>query len=80
MNKSYNLDSPGDQKLIKMKDSYFKGHSIILQPLGDASFLDILPQYGKNNNNFMTFLSDDRILVRYAGNFIVLDTKGRLIS
>lgn len=47
-----------------------------MQPLGDLSFLDLLPQRGENNNNFITILNEKHILVNYSGRYMIFDFKG----
>ena len=54
----------------------FQGYSVVMQPLGDLSFLDLLPQRGENNNNFVTFVSDQFILMNYSGRYLIFDLKG----
>jgi hypothetical protein len=62
-------DDPNDH-------GHFKGYSVIMQPLGDLSFLDLLPQRGENNNNFVTFVSEQFILMNYSGRYLIFDLKG----
>lgn len=61
---------------IDHSHSHFKGYSVIMQPLGDLSFLDLLPQRGENNNNFTTFVSDELILMNYSGRYLIFNLKG----
>lgn len=58
----------------------FKGYSIVMQPLGDLSFLDLLPQRGENNNNFVTFLDDQHIFLNYSGRYLIFDLKGQFLG
>ena len=55
----------------------FKGFSVVMQPLGDLSFIDLLPQRGENNNNFVSFISEEYVLMNYSGRFLVFDLKGK---
>ena len=55
---------------------HFKGYSVVMQPLGDLSFLDLLPQRGENNNNFVSFTGDQYILMNYSGRWLIFDLKG----
>lgn len=48
-----------------------------MQPLGDLSFLDLLPQRGENNNNFVSFVNDQFILMNYSGRYLIFDLKGQ---
>ena len=48
-----------------------------MQPLGDLSFLDLLPQRGENHNNFVSFLNDQFILMNYSGRYLIFDLKGQ---
>lgn len=47
-----------------------------MQPLGDLSFIDLLPQRGENNNNFITILNESHIMVNYSGRYLIFDLKG----
>lgn len=47
-----------------------------MQPLGDLSYLDLLPQRGENNNNFTTFVTDKDILINFSGRYLIFDLKG----
>ena len=62
------------------EQSIFKGYSVVMQPLGDLSFIDLLPQRGENNNNFITFINDHNILVNYSGRYLVFDLLGRFVG
>lgn len=54
----------------------FKGFSIVMQPLADLSFIDLLPQRGENNKNFVSFLDAEHIMVNYSGRYLIFDLKG----
>ena len=56
--------------------SVFKGFSVVMQPLGDLSYIDLLPQRGVNNRNFSSFISDEHIMVNYSGRYLIFDLKG----
>jgi len=58
----------------------FKGYSVVMQPLGDLSYLDLLPQRGENNNNFVTFLTDQHVMVNYSGRYLIFNLKGQFIG
>ena len=55
---------------------HFRGYSIVMQPLGDLSYMDILPQRGENHNNYITFISEHYILANFGGRFLIFDLKG----
>ena len=59
---------------------HFKGYSVVMQPLGDLSFLDLLPQRGENHNNFVSFLNDQFILMNYSGRYLIFDLKGQFLG
>jgi hypothetical protein len=60
--------------------SHFKGYSIVMQPLGDLSYIDLLPQKGENHNNFITFINNHNILVNYSGRYLIFDLKGAFLG
>ena len=68
-------NDPMDMNPFGMND-VFRGYSVVMQPLGDLSYLDLLPQRGENNNNFVTFYGDNFILMNYSGRYLVFDLKG----
>ena len=68
-----------DMNPFGMSD-HFRGYSVVMQPLGDLSYLDLLPQRGENNNNFVTFTGDNFILMNYSGRYLVFDLKGTFLG
>ena len=51
-----------------------------MQPLGDLSFIDLLPQRGENNNNFVSFISEEFVLMNYSGRYLIFDLKGKFMG
>ena len=51
-----------------------------MQPLGDLSYLDLLPYRGSNNNNFVSFITDSHILINYSGRYLIFDLKGTFLG
>lgn len=60
--------------------SHFKGYSVVMQPLGDLSYVDLLPQRGVNNNNFITFISEEHIMVNYSGRYLIFSLVGQFLG
>ena len=57
--------------------SEFKGFSVMLKPLADLSYIDVLPQFKENHNNFSSYIDQEHILVRHSGRFFVFHHDGR---
>lgn len=51
-----------------------------MQPLTDSSFVDIFPVKDTIQDNFITFLNKDEIMAKYAGRYVVMDRKGKLLT
>ena len=58
----------------------FKGFSIVLTPPADRSFLEILPQFNENFNNFISYIDSKNIIARYSGRFFVFHSKGQFLG
>ena len=58
----------------------FKGFSIVLTPPADRSFLEILPQFNTNYNNFVSYIDSENIIARYSGRFFVFHNKGQFLG
>ena len=67
------------ENIFKMAviEKSFKGFSIVMQPLADLSYIDILPQLTKNHNNFSTYIDSDHILLRFSGRFLIFHSNGK---
>lgn len=64
------------QVSLKPKNT-FKGYSVVIQPLGDLSYVDLLPQRGdKNKQNFATFVTDNDIMINFSGRFLIFSPQG----
>lgn len=55
----------------------FRGYSVIMQPLADESYIDLLPQRGSNNNNFVSFINDKNIMMNFSGRYLIFNLKGQ---
>ena len=55
----------------------FRGFSVMLKPLADLSYMDILPQFKENYNNFSSYIDQEHILVRHSGRFFVFHNGGQ---
>jgi len=67
-----------DEDFFDMAGSVpFRGYSVIMQPLGDESYIDLLPQRGTNNNNFVSFINDKNILMNFSGRYLIFNLKGQ---
>ena len=60
--------------------SEFKGYSIMLTPLASQSFIDVLPQFKENHNNFMSYIDKELILTRHSGRFFVFHNTGQFLG
>ena len=52
----------------------------MLTPPADRSFIDILPQYNKNFNNFISYIDEENIIARHAGRFFVFHNQGQYLG
>lgn len=69
-----------DGKIDTHSHCHFKGFSVVMQPLGDLSYIDLLPQRGENHNNFVSFVTDETVLVNYSGRYLMFDLKGAFLG
>ena len=60
--------------------SEFKGFSVILKPLANLSYVDILPQLKENHNNFSSYIDKEYILVRHSGRFFIFHNDGSFLG
>ena len=75
------LNQSEEVSQILQPKNTFKGYSIVVQPVGDLSYLDLLPQRGgANNMNFTTFLNDQEILINFSGRFLIFSPKGLFLG
>ena len=51
-----------------------------MQPLGDLSYIDLLPQRGSNNNNFVSFINDKNIIMNFSGRYLIFNLKGSFVG
>ena len=58
----------------------FKGFSVVMKPLADLSYLDILPKLRENYNNFSSYIDSHHILVRFSGRFLIFHNNGSYIG
>lgn len=60
-----------------MMEKSFKGFSIIMQPISDLSYIDLIPQLTKNHNNFSSYIDSEHILIRFSGRFLIYHHNGK---
>lgn len=44
-----------------------------MQPKADLSFVECLPMFHENNNNFFSFFEKDKVIAQYGGKFLVFN-------
>ena len=65
-------------KAASAKD--FKGFSVMMKPIADLSYIDILPQLRENYNNFSSYIDSQHIMVRFSGRFLIFHNSGQYIG
>ena len=63
-----------------MRASKFKGYSVMLKPLADLSFIDILPTNDGKKQIFSSYIDEEHILTRYSGRFFVFHNNGKYLG
>lgn len=51
-----------------------------MQPLADLSYMDLLPQHGENNNNFVTFVDEEHVMINYGGQYLIFNQRGFFVQ
>ena len=52
----------------------------MLTPPADRSFIDILPQYNQNSNNFVSYIDGENIIARHSGRFFIFHNNGEYLG
>lgn len=48
-----------------------------MMPKADLSFVECLPMFPKNNNNFVSFFEKELLMANYGGKFLVFSKTGK---